>query len=123
VFEGLPEEWAQLLDGRLTDDEIAEIQPVLADAAAGRAFPLRDLVFEAFRRIPPGDVRAVILGQDPYPTKGQACGLAFSVPRELPPGVRRPQSLGRILTELRREGFNAPKRATLESWPGPVCCC
>jgi uracil-DNA glycosylase len=117
VFEGLPEEWARFLGARLSGLETAEMRQVLADTEAGRAFPPRELVFEAFRRAPPSEVRAVILGQDPYPTKGQACGLAFSVPSELPPGVRRPQSLGRILTELRREGFDAPERATLDSWP------
>ena len=64
-------------------------------------------------------MRVVILGQDPYPTKGQACGLAFSVPvqGELPPGVRRPTSLGIVLAELRREGFRAPIGATLDAWP------
>lgn len=117
MFEGLPEEWARFLGARLSGLETAEIRRALADTEAGRAFPPRDLVFEAFHRIQPNDVRAVILGQDPYPTKCQACGLAFSVPSQLPPGVRRPQSLGRILTELRREGFDAPERATLESWP------
>jgi uracil-DNA glycosylase len=117
VFEGLPEEWARFLGVRLAGLETAEIRRALADTEDGRAFPPRECVFEAFRLTSPGDVRAVILGQDPYPTKGQACGLAFSVPNELPSGVRRPQSLGRILTELRREGFSAPERATLGSWP------
>lgn len=42
-------------------------------------------VFEAFRRVRPRDVRVVIVGQDPYPRKSDACGVAFqslvAVPR------------------------------------------
>ena len=78
--------------------------------------PGSEHVFAAFEATPPDSVRAVILGQDPYPNKYQACGLAFSVPASLPKGVRRPPSLGRILAEARRDGFRAPPGATLENW-------
>lgn len=60
--------------------------------------PLPD-VFHAFRLTPLNDVKVVILGQDPYPTLGDAHGLAFSVRR----GVRIPRSLNNIYTELRSE--------------------
>ena len=43
-----------------------------------RVFPPREALFRAFSRTPPERVRAVILGQDPYPTKAHADGLAFS---------------------------------------------
>ena len=53
-----------------------------------------------FSRTPPERVRAVILGQDPYPTKAHADGLAFSA-RE---GIRPlPRSLQNILKELRED--------------------
>ena len=78
--------------------------------------PGSEHVFAAFEATPLDSVRAVILGQDPYPNKYQACGLAFSVPASLPKGVRRPPSLGRILAEARRDGFRAPPGATLENW-------
>lgn len=66
-----------------------------ADAAmrAGRAvFPARAQWFAALAHTPPERVRVVILGQDPYPTRGNAMGLAFSVPR----GVAVPASLRNI---------------------------
>lgn len=47
-----------------------------------------------------GDVRVVILGQDPYHARGQAEGLAFSVAG----GIALPPSLRNIFKELAREG-------------------
>ncbi len=117
MLEGLPEEWRAFLGDRLAALDLAPLKRALVETTVGEAYPPRDLVFEALRRTPPDKVRVVILGQDPYPTKGQACGLAFSVRAQLPPGVRRPTSLGNILAELRREGFTAPVGATLDRWP------
>ncbi len=57
--------------------------------------PLRALSLTAL-----GDVRVVILGQDPYHGHGQAEGLAFSVAQ----GVAVPPSLRNIFKELAREG-------------------
>ena len=59
--------------------------------------PPPEQVFAALRATPLGDVRAVILGQDPYPTPGHAVGLSFSVA----PTVRPlPRSLQNIFREL-----------------------
>ena len=54
-------------------------------------------VFNALRYTSFSDVKAVILGQDPYHGPGQAHGLAFSVQ----PGVPAPPSLLNIFQELR----------------------
>ena len=121
MIESIGGGWGRPLVGRMTVGEIEALEQFLASAwAPGKipVYPPRSQVFAALERTRLRDVRAVILGQDPYPTEGQACGLAFSVPRPLPPGVRRPQSLGRILSELRRDGFGARKGATLEPWTG-----
>ena len=53
-------------------------------------------VYNALRFTDYDDVKAVILGQDPYHEPGQACGVAFSVPA----GVAEPPSLVNILKEL-----------------------
>lgn len=45
---------------------------------------------------PPEKVKVVIVGQDPYPTTGDAMGLAFSVNRS----EKLPKSLANIYTEL-----------------------
>jgi uracil-DNA glycosylase len=73
-------------------------------AAGATIFPPQPL--RALELTPPGDVRVVILGQDPYHGRGQAEGLAFSVA----PGVALPPSLRNIFKELERDlGTPPPK--------------
>jgi uracil-DNA glycosylase len=120
AIESIGGGWGTVLAARLGETQRRSLEGLLSSAWAGPApvYPCRPHVFAAFDATPLDLVRAVILGQDPYPTEGQACGLAFSVPQVLPAGVSRPRSLGRILKELAREGFSAPKRATLDPWTG-----
>lgn len=59
-------------------------------------FPQRPNIFRALTATPFDQVRAVILGQDPYHDDNQACGLAFAVP----PGIQPPPSLKNIVREL-----------------------
>lgn len=61
-----------------------------------RIFPPDDMVFRALELVGMDAVRVVILGQDPYHGKGQAHGLAFSVPE----GVKAPPSLRNIFKEM-----------------------
>lgn len=63
---------------------------------------------------PFSNVKVVILGQDPYHNDGQAMGLAFSVPRSVPP----PPSLVNMYKELKRSipDFVIPTHGCLESW-------
>lgn len=61
------------------------IAPILADETVT---PPPRLIFEAFRYGDPADITTVIMGQDPYPTPGEAQGLCFSVPGA-PPGPSR----------------------------------
>ncbi len=71
--------------------------------AGASIFPPRPL--RALELTPPGSIRVVILGQDPYHGRGQAEGLAFSVA----PGVALPPSLRNIFRELERDlGQPAP---------------
>ncbi len=66
-------------------------------AAGAVIFPPQPL--RALQLTSPESVRVVILGQDPYHGRGQAEGLAFSVP----PGVCLPPSLRNIFKELHRD--------------------
>ncbi|MFA6166958.1 MAG: RNase H family protein [Gemmatimonadaceae bacterium] len=66
----------------------------------GPVTPPPALVFEALRGFGPDETRVVIIGQDPYPTPGDAQGLCFSVPRGRP----LPESLVRIFGCLDRMG-------------------
>jgi uracil-DNA glycosylase len=76
-------------------------------------YPPAPQVFEAFRRTELGQIRAVILGQDPYHGPGQAHGLCFSVQH----GVRPPPSLQNIFKELQQDvGFRPPGHGCLDAW-------
>ena len=86
----------------------------MAERAAGkRVFPEEDLIFAALRRTPLDQVRAVIVGQDPYHRPGQAMGLSFSVPR----GVAVPPSLRNIYKERAADlGMTPPRHGCLTAW-------
>lgn len=76
-------------------------------------YPPADQVFAALHATPPGDVKVVLLGQDPYHGRGQAHGLCFSVQ----PGVPIPPSLRNIHTELRSDlGLAPPRHGNLAAW-------
>lgn len=97
------------------DGSAARLAAVLdAKVAAGAAIaPPPANVFDALRLTPLASVRAVILGQDPYPKAGDAHGLAFSYvgPRSVPASLRV------ILAELAADqGCAAPRRGDLTAW-------
>ncbi len=110
----LPGGWAdavELPDGAM--DKVASL--VESERAAGRQIlPEPSRFFRALEEVAPGAVRAVILGQDPYPTPGHAEGLSFSVA----PGVRPlPGSLRNILREWSEDlGHPIPEEGSLLPW-------
>ncbi len=76
-------------------------------------YPPSGDIFNALHYTPLENVKAVILGQDPYHEPGQAHGLAFSVK----PGVAIPPSLKNIYKELNAElGCNIPNNGYLKKW-------
>ena len=88
---------------------------VRGERESGQAvYPPAADVFNAFKYTAFADVKAVILGQDPYHNAGQAHGLAFSV-RE---GVQIPPSLANIYKELSEDipDFQIPPHGCLTSW-------
>jgi uracil-DNA glycosylase len=90
--------------------ELTEIQETIASQ---RIAPDRDHVLRFFE-YPINHYRAVIVGQDPYPTPGFASGLAFSVSPEI---TKLPASLKNIFTEYVSDtGYNYPKTGDLSAW-------
>ena len=70
-------------------------------------------LYNCFRFTPFANVKAVILGQDPYHNEGQAHGLCFSVQN----GVDLPPSLVNIYKEIKADlGFEPPKSGNLTKW-------
>jgi uracil-DNA glycosylase len=93
----LPASWKPVVGEELTKDYYINLcRFVEAERAAHEIYPLDEQVFSALEYTPFRDVKVVFLGQDPYHDKGQAHGLAFSVPT----GVRPPPSLVNIFKEL-----------------------
>ena len=76
-------------------------------------FPPGNQIFAAFNKTPFEQVKLVILGQDPYHNIGQAHGLCFSVPEEIP----KPPSLINIFKELHSDlGVTIPEHGNLSTW-------
>jgi len=89
----------------------AHIKTELATGA--KIFPAGNNIFNAFNQTSFGNVKVVILGQDPYHGSGQAMGLSFSVPK----GVKPPPSLVNIFKELKSDiGLPIPTNGDLTPW-------
>lgn len=87
--------------------------PAIRERLAGQDWlPGPDRVFAALEALSPAQVRVVLLGQDPYPTPGDANGLAFSVRPELP----LPRSLANIFKEMRDDLGATPRSGDLSHW-------
>lgn len=96
------------------DDQITKLGQMLREeVAAGRRYlPPGIDIFNAFT-YPFDQVKVLIIGQDPYPTPGNAMGLSFSVR----PGVALPRSLRNIFTELENDlGITPPSSGDLRPW-------
>jgi uracil-DNA glycosylase len=79
----------------------------------GTVYPPGSLIFNAFNLCPFEEVKAVIIGQDPYHGPAQAHGLCFSV-RD---GISFPPSLINIFKEIETDlGFTRPISGNLERW-------
>ncbi len=85
-----------------------------AEVAAGRRYlPAGQNVLRAFKQ-PFGDVRVLIVGQDPYPTPGHPVGLSFSVAPDVRP---LPASLLNIFREYGADlGYPLPSNGDLSPW-------
>ena len=82
-------------------------------AEGRRIFPPGSQIFKAFELTPVRDVKVVILGQDPYHGPGQAHGLSFSVPENMP----APPSLKNIFKEIETDlGVRMSGYPNLEKW-------
>ena len=105
--------WAERLDPMA--GRIAELGDFLrAEQAGGRRFlPAGERIFAAFEQ-PFDDVRVLIVGQDPYPTRGHPIGLCFSVAATVRP---LPRSLDNIFREYRDDlGHPMPANGDLSPW-------
>jgi uracil-DNA glycosylase len=110
----LPNSWTPFLKSERKQDYFKKIiSTVQEDAKTHNIFPDHKDIFRAFEETPIENIRVVILGQNPYPTAGNAMGLSFSVPDNVP----IPASLRNIFKELNSD-LNIPisKTGNLLPW-------
>lgn len=82
-------------------------------AAGAHILPAPQHLLNSLRMTPLQDVRVVILGQDPYPTPGDAHGLAFSYAGQ----GRLPASLKNIFKEMSSDlGDGLRSHGNLTDW-------
>ncbi len=112
--EALPERWAKLL-GEQAVSVLAHIGAEIDKRPGQKALltPNPEAILRAFDT-PPQGVKALIIGQDPYPGAGHATGLAFSVGKQVSP---LPPSLRNIRAEFREDlGLATPVHGDLSAW-------
>jgi uracil-DNA glycosylase len=107
-------DWNPVLKAELEKPYWPELQTFVHDERSRyNVYPPPDEVFAALHLTPFREVKALILGQDPYHGPGQAHGLCFSVR----PPVKPPPSLDNIFSELKADiGAPIPNHGSLEHW-------
>lgn len=115
-MSGINGDWYEALQGEFKKPYYkALFEKVKEEYKTGTILPPAQDIFNAFHLTPLKEVKAVILGQDPYHNYGQAHGLCFSVKK----GVRVPPSLVNIYQELHDDlGCTIPEHGCLTKWAG-----
>ena len=107
-------DWDEILGGEFEKEYYLRLRAFLAkEYRTTTVYPDMYDIFNALKYTPYSDVKAVILGQDPYHGPGQAHGLCFSVL----PGITPPPSLKNIYKEIQDEyGTQPPSGGELTRW-------
>ena len=106
--------WDDALAPLFADERYKKIREFLKSEYSTRViYPDMYDLYNCFRYTPLNNVKAVILGQDPYHEPNQAHGLCFSVR----PGVPLPPSLKNIYKEIESDlGIVEPDCGDLTKW-------
>lgn len=106
-------DWQQVLANEFDKDYFIDLENFLQDAYENHTiYPEKSHIFHAFNLTDFKDVKAVIIGQDPYHGPDQAHGLSFSVPI----GQKLPPSLRNIYKELYDDLKITRMHGNLEDW-------
>jgi uracil-DNA glycosylase len=112
VFFG--NDWDQIMNGEFEKDYYKKLRSFLkSEYASKTVYPDMHDIFNAQKYTPYKEVKAVIIGQDPYHGPGQAHGLCFSVKK----GIQPPPSLVNIFKEINADlGIAPPSHGELTDW-------
>ncbi len=108
--------WLKILHDEFEKDYMIKLKEFLKEEkeAGHKVYPKGSDIFNAFNHTSFDNLKAVILGQDPYHVDNQAFGLSFAVQK----GITVPPSLKNIYKELQTDipGFNIPNHGDLTKW-------
>lgn len=107
-------DWDTVLADEFEKDYYKKLREFLIkEYRNGTVYPDMYSIFNAFKATAYSDVKAVILGQDPYHEPGQAHGMAFSVMEN----TKIPPSLVNIYKELKDDlGIEPATHGYLMNW-------
>ncbi len=107
-------DWDDILKDEFKKEYYLELRQFLkSEYMTTVVYPDMYDIFNALKSTAYSDVKAVILGQDPYHEPGQAHGLCFSVKE----GIDPPPSLVNIFKELKSDlGIDPPPHGCLQQW-------
>lgn len=109
LFGQMHPSWQRLLGSSQKELETIELEL----ESLQNFTPDRKQIMRAFEN-PVDQVKVLLLGQDPYPTPGVACGLAFAIAD----GTKKPQSLKNLMKELETDIPGTPNSGNLSAWSG-----
>lgn len=108
--------WLKILHDEFEKDYMIKLKEFLKEEkeAGHKVYPKGSDIFNAFNHTSFDNLKAVILGQDPYHGANQAFGLSFAVQK----GITVPPSLKNIYKELQADipGFTIPNHGDLTKW-------
>ena len=107
-------DWDVIMNGEFEKEYYRKLRAFLKQEYSTRTvYPDMHDIFNAQKYTPYSEVKAVIIGQDPYHGPGQAHGLCFSVKK----GIQPPPSLVNIFKELNADlGIPTPPHGELTAW-------
>ena len=110
----IAESWKSILEPEFEKPYFKELTNfVKQEYASDTCYPPGKQIFEAFNLCDFNNLKAVIIGQDPYHGVGQAHGLCFSVNE----GIAHPPSLINIFKEINTDlNISYPESGNLERW-------
>jgi uracil-DNA glycosylase len=110
----IPASWRHVLSGEFEKPYFKALKQFVDDERKHHTvFPPEKDVFNALKYTPYGEMKVLLLGQDPYHDDGQAHGLCFSVQS----GIKPPPSLVNMFKELKDDvGCRIPNNGYLVPW-------
>lgn len=116
IANEMPQDWWEKVESFISEKDLNQLTINVEEAYHNeKVVPSQHQLFRAFRLTNWDNLKVVILGQDPYPTRGHAHGLSFSTEDFVQPF---PRSLRNIFLELDRSlpDFQIPLTGNLENW-------